>query len=102
MAQYANANPGITGAPDYWDDITHLWPQLVKQYGNKVQPKKAGILFLGALFLCASEFSLGWFVSAQIVARAAVGCVCFLGFSQVLPPNLALSEAQRFAIWELL
>src|SRR6185503_11637654 len=98
MTQYANATPVITGAPDYWDELTHLWKQLAKRYGwNDAQQQKARKVLIVAILLVATDFSFGSFVAAQIVTRAAVGCVCYLGFSDVLPRHIALSEAQRFA-----
>jgi hypothetical protein len=102
MSHYANANLGITRISAGWDDFSHQWNQFIRRHGNPTAQRQTRKFALVALFLCACEFSFGWVLASQVISRAAVGCVCFMGFSQVLPPNLALSEAQRFAIWDLL
>lgn len=101
MSHIAHVTPAVSGVPGYFHNLVTSGRERAP-YIYKTLAGKASKALLVSLVLCLSESLLGWYLATQVVARAAVGCVCFLGFVQVLPPNLALSEASRFAVWDLI
>jgi hypothetical protein len=103
MSHFAHATPAISGVPG---DLHSALNSFKKFAFTHLLSARAGSnatkVFLVSVLLCLSEIGVGAYFASQIVARAAVGCVCYLGFVQVLPHPLALSEASRLAVWDLI
>lgn len=77
-------------------------PKALEVGGDKKQNAVAGRFFAVSLWLVLIEAVTSWYVVAQIFARAMVGLLAYMSLIKILPPELALYQAQRMAVSDLL
>src|SRR5437868_1009226 len=97
------AQPHAGSYSTFWETYKYLLREYLREHGvddNKAE--KAGQFLLTAIALSALEFCGGWYLFTVVLSRAMVGCISYLALSHILPPNVALGEAQRLAVWDLL